>query len=100
MQRAIVYQRSKNVEDKRPFGTELDLYADNYEWINHSMAPAKIDTHDFRVTIGGPQCAQPYSASVFNISAMSFGSLSANAIRSLNAGAKLGNFYHDTGEGS
>jgi glutamate synthase domain-containing protein 2 len=100
MQRSIVYQRAKNVEDKRPFGSELDLYADNYEWINHSMAPAKIDTHDFRVTIGGPQCAQLYSASVFNISAMSFGSLSANAIRALNAGAKRGNFYHDTGEGS
>ncbi len=100
MQRSIVYQRSKNVEDKRPFGTELDVYADHYEWINHSMAPAKIDTHDFRITIGGPQCTQPYSASVFNISAMSFGSLSANAIRALNAGAKLGNFYHDTGEGS
>ena len=100
VQRAIVYQRAKNVEDKRPFGTELDLYADHYEWINHSMAPAKIDSHDFRLTIGGPQCAQPYSASVFNISAMSFGSLSANAIRALNAGAKAGNFYHDTGEGS
>ncbi len=100
VQRSIVYQRAKNVEDKRPFGTELDLYADNYEWINHSMAPAKIDTHDFRVTIGGPQCAQPYSASVFNISAMSFGSLSANAIRALNDGARRGGFYHDTGEGS
>jgi glutamate synthase domain-containing protein 2 len=100
MQRSIVYQRAKNVEDKRPFGTELDVYADHYEWINHSMAPAKIDSHDFRITIGGPACTQPYSASVFNISAMSFGSLSANAIRALNAGAKLGNFYHDTGEGS
>ncbi|MEP6485385.1 MAG: FMN-binding glutamate synthase family protein [Rudaea sp.] len=100
VQRAIVYQRSKNVEDKRPFGTELDVYADHYEWINHSMAPAKIDSHDFRVTIGGPQCAQPYSASVFNISAMSFGALSANAIRALNDGARRGNFYHDTGEGS
>ncbi len=100
MQRSIVYQRAKNVEDKRPFGSELDLYADHYEWINHSMAPADIESHDFRLTIGGPQCTQPYSASVFNISAMSFGSLSANAIRSLNAGAKLGNFYHDTGEGS
>ena len=100
VQRAIVYQRAKNVEDKRPFGTELDLYADHYEWINHSMAPAKIDSHDFRLTIGGPQCTQPYSASVFNISAMSFGSLSANAIRALNEGARRGGFYHDTGEGS
>ena len=99
-QRAIVYQRSKNVEDKRPFGTELDVYATQYEWINHSMAPAKIDNHDFRIAIGGKDCTQPYSASVFNISAMSFGALSANAIRALNEGARRGGFYHDTGEGS
>ena len=99
-QRSIVYQRAKNVEDKRPFGTELDLYAANYEWINHSLAPAKIDSHDFRLTIGGAQCTQPYSASVFNISAMSFGAISANAIRALNEGARRGGFYHDTGEGS
>jgi glutamate synthase domain-containing protein 2 len=99
-QRSLVYQRAKNVEDKRPFGTELNVYAEDYEWINHSLAPAKIDSHDFRLTIGGDQCAQPYSASVFNISAMSFGSLSANAIRALNEGAKRGGFYHDTGEGS
>jgi len=98
-QRAIVYQRSKNVMDKRPFGTQMDVYADDYEWINHSLMPAKIDSHDFRITIG-PGRAKPYSASVFNISAMSFGSLSANAIRALNEGAKRGNFYHDTGEGS
>ena len=100
MQRAIVYQRAKNVLDKRPFGTELDLYADNYEWINHSLAPAKIDSHDFRIAIGGSECKQPFSASVFNISAMSFGALSANAIRALNEGARRGGFYHDTGEGS
>ena len=99
-QRSLVYQRAKNVLDKRPFGTELDLYATQYEWINHSLAPAKIDGHDFRINIGGPQCAQPYSASVFNISAMSFGALSANAIRALNEGARRGGFYHDTGEGS
>ena len=99
-QRSIVYQRAKNVEDKRPFGSELNLYATQYEWINHSLAPAKIASHDFRITIGGPQCTQPYSASVFNISAMSFGALSANAIRALNEGARLGGFYHDTGEGS
>src|SRR5262249_2875789 len=66
MQRSIAYQRAKNVLDKRPFGTELDLYATQYEWINHSLAPAKIDSHDFRVAIGGPQCPKPYSASVFN----------------------------------
>ena len=98
-QRAIVYQRSKNVMDKRPFGTQMDVYADDYEWINHSLSPVKIDSHDFRIAIG-PGRAKPYSASVFNISAMSFGSLSANAIRALNAGAKRGGFYHDTGEGS
>jgi glutamate synthase domain-containing protein 2 len=99
-QRSVVYQRAKNVLDKRPFGTELDVYATQYEWINHSLAPAKIESHDFRITIGGPQCTQPYSASVFNISAMSFGALSANAIRALNEGARRGGFYHDTGEGS
>src|SRR3546814_12776121 len=73
--------------------------SDLYEWINHAMAPAHIDSHDFRVLIGNER-KQPYSASVFNISAMSFGALSANAIRALNAGAAKGNFYHDTGEGS
>ena len=100
VQRSLVYQRAKNVEDKRPFGTELNVYAADYEWINHSLAPAKITSHDFRVSVGGDQCTQPYSASVFNISAMSFGSLSANAIRALNEGARRGGFYHDTGEGS
>jgi len=100
VQRSIAYQRAKNVLDVRPFGTELDVYATQYEWINHSLAPAKIDSHDFRIAIGGPQCTQPYSASVFNISAMSFGALSANAIRALNEGARRGGFYHDTGEGS
>ncbi len=98
-ERAIVYQRAKNVLDKRPFGTQGNVYADDYEWINHSLAPVEIKSHDMRITIGASR-AQPYSASVFNISAMSFGSLSANAIRALNAGAKRGNFYHDTGEGS
>ena len=98
-QRAIVYQRSKNALDKRPFGTLLDVYADKYEWINHSLMPADVASHDFRTTIGAGR-AQPYSASVFNISAMSFGALSANAIRALNKGARLGNFFQDTGEGS
>ena len=98
-ERAIVYQRAKNVLDKRPFGTQGNVYADDYEWINHSLAPVQIDSHDMRIVIGAGR-AQPYSASVFNISAMSFGSLSANAIRALNAGAKRGGFYHDTGEGS
>ena len=99
-QRSLVYARAKGQTDKRPFGTQLDVHKDGYEWLNHSVAPTHIDSHDFRVTIGGPDCTQPYSASVFNISAMSFGSLSARAIESLNAGAKRGHFAHDTGEGS
>ncbi|HEX7644410.1 MAG TPA: FMN-binding glutamate synthase family protein [Burkholderiaceae bacterium] len=98
-QRSIVYQRAKEQLDKRPFGTQMDVYQAGYEWVNHSIAPAKVRHHDFRITIGAGR-AQPYSASIFNISAMSFGALSANAIRALNRGAKLGNFMHDTGEGS
>jgi glutamate synthase domain-containing protein 2 len=98
-QRAIVYQRAKDVLDKRPFGTQRDVYGDKYEWMNHSLQPTHLDTHDFRITIGEGR-AQPYSASVFNISAMSFGSLSGNAILALNRGARQGGFYHDTGEGS
>lgn len=98
-QRALVYQRAKSALDVVPFGTERDVYSVDYEWINHSMVPTRVASHDFRIRIG-ENSAQPYDASVFNISAMSFGSLSANAIRALNAGAKRGNFYHDTGEGS
>jgi glutamate synthase domain-containing protein 2 len=101
-QRSLVYQRAKGEPDKRPFGTQLDVQANGYEWINHSIAPTELATHDFRVSIGvgGTSCTQPYSASIFNISAMSFGSLSANAILALNGGAKKGGFAHDTGEGS
>ncbi|WP_326539788.1 FMN-binding glutamate synthase family protein [Pseudorhodoferax sp.] len=101
-QRSLVYQRAKGDPDKRPFGTQLDVQETGYEWINHSLAPTRVPTHDFRVTIGGSDngCTQPYEASVFNISAMSFGSLSANAILALNGGAKKGGFAHDTGEGS
>jgi len=101
-QRSLVYQRAKGDPDKRPFGTQLDVRADGYEWINHSIVPSELATHDFRVTIGndGSSCTQAYSASIFNISAMSFGSLSANAILALNGGAKKGGFAHDTGEGS
>ncbi|WP_457095905.1 FMN-binding glutamate synthase family protein [Lysobacter sp. P5_B9] len=98
-QRALVYQRSKAINDTRPFGTLQDVYGADYEWINHSLVPAHPESHNFRLMIG-ENSAQPYSASVFNISAMSFGALSANAIRALNQGAKLGGFYHDTGEGS
>lgn len=97
--RSLVYQRAKQQQDKQPFGTQLDLYSSGYEWINHSMAPSHITDSDFRITVGGPDCTQPYSLSVFNISAMSFGALSANAIMALNRGAVLGNFTHDTGEG-
>ena len=98
-QRALVYQRAKSVNDVRPFGTLQDVYGPDYEWINHSLLPAPHGSHDFRIVVG-EATSHPYSASVFNISAMSFGSLSANAIRALNHGAKLGGFYHDTGEGS
>ena len=100
-QRSLVYQRAKGDADKRPFGTQLDVHALGYEWINHSIAPTEVASHDFRISIGdAASCTQPYSASVFNISAMSFGALSANAILALNGGAKRGGFAHDTGEGS
>ena len=88
--RALVYQRAKMVLDKRPFGTQEDVYRDGYEWMHHSMAPKPHAEEKFRITIGGPDCTKPYSASVFNISAMSFGALSPNAVRALNAGAKKG----------
>jgi glutamate synthase domain-containing protein 2 len=97
--RALVYQRAKNIEAKKPFGTELDVYSPNHSWLSHSMAPTQV-SHDLpRVIIGGPDCKQPYSASLLNISAMSFGSLSGNAILALNSGAQKGDFYHTTGEG-
>jgi glutamate synthase domain-containing protein 2 len=108
-QRSLVYQRAKAQPDNHPFGTHLDVSRQGYEWINHSMQPSVVPTHDFRVWIGGtPEapstskspCTQPYAASIFNISAMSFGALSANAILALNAGARHGGFAHDTGEGS
>jgi glutamate synthase domain-containing protein 2 len=97
--RAVVYQRAKMVLDKRPFGTQRDVYEEGYEWMHHSVAPKPHAEEHFRITIGGPDCAKPYSASVFNVSAMSFGALSPNAVRALNAGAKKGGFAHDTGEG-
>jgi len=97
--RAIVYQRAKQALDKRPFGTQNDVYASGYEWLDHSMAPKAPAKEPFRIVVGGPDCSKPYSASVFNISAMSFGALSPNAIRSLHIGAKKGDFAHDTGEG-
>ncbi len=96
--RAIVYQRAKKELDKRPFGTMHDVYAPQFEWLHHSIAPLPpAPVSDLRVTIG--QGARAYSASLLNISAMSYGALSANAIRSLNRGAQAGGFFHDTGEG-
>ncbi|MCA9659923.1 MAG: FMN-binding glutamate synthase family protein [Myxococcales bacterium] len=97
-QRSVVYQRAKGELDTVPFGTRHDVYAEGYTWIDHSLAPVHIEG-DPRVTVGGPDCKQPYEASVLNISAMSFGSLSPTAIRALNSAAKDGCFAHNTGEG-
>ncbi len=97
--RAIVYQRAKAELDKRPFGTAYDVYQPPFEWLHHSVAPKEPPGELFRITIGGPDCAQPYSASVFNIAAMRYGAVSANAVRALNKGARMGGFAHDTGEG-
>src|SRR5215467_15585337 len=97
--RAVVYQRAKMVLDKRPFGTQYDVYGEGFEWLRHSIMPRPLATAPFRVKVGGPDCPRPYDASIFNISAMSFGALSPNAVRALNKGAKAGNFAHDTGEG-
>ncbi len=97
--RSVVYQRAKGDLDTLPFGTQKDVYAAGYEWINHSLAPKHPDPSAARVLVGGPQCTQPYSASILNVSAMSYGSLSKNAVLALNTGAKLGGFAHNTGEG-
>ena len=97
--RSVVYARAKGQLDTLPFGTQLDVYAVGYEWINHSLAPVTPDPAGTRVIVGGPGCTQPYSASIFNVSGMSYGSLSKNAVLALNAGAKMGNFAHNTGEG-
>ena len=97
--RSVVYQRAKGELDTLPFGTQRDVYAVGYEWINHSLAPVTPDLAAQRVLVGGPDCTQPYSASIFNVSAMSYGSLSRNAVLALNTGAKIGGFAHNTGEG-
>ncbi|MEP6781244.1 MAG: FMN-binding glutamate synthase family protein [Gemmatimonadaceae bacterium] len=97
--RAVIYQRAKGDVDTLPFGTQRDVYAPGYEWINHSLAPVHADSKQARILVGGPDCKQPYSASVFNVSGMSYGSLSKNAVLALNTGAKAGNFAHNTGEG-
>jgi len=98
-ERSLVYQRAKNVESARPFGTKLHVYNTGYSWLTHSVNPRNIENTDFRTTVGNSQCSQPYEISLYNISAMSFGSLSANAILALSMGAKEGGFAHDTGEG-
>ncbi|MCG9791047.1 FMN-binding glutamate synthase family protein [Flavobacterium algicola] len=98
-QRSLVYQRAKNIDANTPFGTQLDLNQSSYEGIKHSIFPATVNEELPRVWIGGPHCKQKYSASLLNISAMSFGSLSENAVKALNIGAHKGQFYHNTGEG-
>lgn len=101
MFRTVVYQRAKGSLDTVPLGTKMDTYRSGYEWIDHSLTALKAGEleQNPRVVIGGPDCKQPYSASILNISAMSFGALSKHAVLSLNGGAKLGGFAHNTGEG-
>lgn len=98
-QRELIGARARHIEGLKPFGTELDVYDPEYQWILHSVAPKPKAKEQFRVLVGGPDCKQPYSASMVNISAMSFGAISRNAIEAMNIGAKRGNFYHCTGEG-
>ncbi|QWF83889.1 hypothetical protein HUW46_07332 [Amycolatopsis sp. CA-230715] len=97
--RSIVYERAKGTEDESPFGTERDVYEDGYETFVHSFAPVPVPDEPPRVRVGGPDCAKPYEMALLNVSAMSFGSLSSNAILALNGGAAKGGFAHDTGEG-
>ncbi len=100
--RSLMYQRAKDVSDKKPFGTELEVYQENYAWIAHSIVPRPLvedAARSFRVDVGGPVCSHPYSASVYNISAMSFGALSGAAVHAMNEGARKGGFAQVTGEG-
>ena len=97
--RSLVYQRAKEELETRPFGTQVNIYNSSYNGLRHSMFPVELCKDEFRTTIGGDACKLPYSASVLNISAMSYGSLSKNAVLALSKGAKKGNFYHNTGEG-
>lgn len=100
LDRNVIYQRAKNETDTTPFGTKLDVYSEGYEWLSHSMYPLNhIEVEEPRVLVGGADCKQPYSASILNISAMSFGSLSQNAVMAMNKGALLGGFAQNTGEG-
>jgi glutamate synthase domain-containing protein 2 len=97
--RSSIYQRAKGLKEEQPFGTERDVDEPGYEYLVHSTKPVDVPDAEPRVTIGGPHCTQPYSMALMNVSAMSFGALSANAITALNSGARLGGFAHDTGEG-
>jgi len=97
--RSLVYERAKNLHAEEPFGTQLDVYQPGYEYFTHSLAPKRQSMEPFTVPVGGPGCRRPYDMALLNVSAMSFGALSANAIKALNTGAKLGGFAHDTGEG-
>ncbi|HEY9048195.1 MAG TPA: FMN-binding glutamate synthase family protein [Ohtaekwangia sp.] len=99
--RSVIYQRAKKQVDTTPFGTQLNVYAEGYEWMSHSIVPLDFHSmdHSPRVVVGNKDCKQPYSASLLNVSAMSFGSLSGNAVEALNSGAKIGGFAHNTGEG-
>lgn len=98
-QRAVIYARAKGTIDTQPYGTKKDVEEVGYEWINHSMLAKTASNYSPRLMIGGDQCSQPYNASLLNISAMSFGAISKNAVMALNRGAKRGGFYHNTGEG-
>lgn len=99
--RSLIYRRAKKVNDTFPFGTQMDVYKAGYEWMNHSIFAKNLNVHNAspRVLVGGTKCSQPYSASIMNISAMSFGSLSKNAVLAMNKGAKMGGFAQNTGEG-
>lgn len=98
-QRSIVYQRAKNQRETVAFGMQTDPLSPGNEWVAHSIFPVHIEDHNLRTTVGNQHCKQPYSLSVFNISAMSYGALSRTAITALNKGAALQNFAHNTGEG-
>lgn len=99
LQRNMVNRRADRRHQTHPFGTEEDVYRGDYEWVPHSIYPREKKTTPPRVRVGGPACRHPYDAALLNISAMSFGSLSASAVRALNFGAKAGDFFHNTGEG-
>ena len=102
MFRSLIYQRAKDTTDTTPFGTKMDVYRVGYEWMNHSIYANSMEHINYnpRVLIGGKSCSKPYNSSILNISAMSFGALSKNAVLAMNKGAKLGDFAQNTGEGS